>query len=182
MHFSLKLNSTLLHLCCCPCHLLWWSIFVCYFTGIFRYQFLHFICHMNSSEYKENLKRQIEEEKVWGAGKKQGSWPGSCFFVVVCYFTLRICFVIIFVSAFVTGKKKRINGKSESSRKNSEFIAKRGSWKSATANEWGMQSFFLKKKKCLRPVYWTYYTHSTVILVGLLWHSSFNTDQCCPML
>ena len=114
--------------------------------------------------------------------KKQGSWPGSCFFVVVCYFTLRICFVIIFVSAFVTGKKKRINGKSESSRKNSEFIAKRGSWKSATANEWGMQSFFLKKKKCLRPVYWTYYTHSTVILVGLLWHSSFNTDQCCPML
>ena len=114
--------------------------------------------------------------------KKQGSWPGSCFFVVVCYFTLRICFVIIFVSAFVTGKKKRINGKSESSRKNSEFIAKRGSWKSATANEWGMQSFFFLKKKCLRPVYWTYYTHSTVILVGLLWHSSFNTDQCCPML
>lgn len=73
--------------------------------------------------------------------KKQGSWPGSCFFVVVCYFTLRICFVIIFVSPFVTGKKKRINGKSESSRKNSEFIAKRGSWKSPTANEWGMQSF-----------------------------------------
>ena len=93
---------------------------------------------MNSSEYKENLKRQIEEEKVSG-WKEQGSWPGSCFFV--CFFTLRICFVIIFVSAFVTGKKKRINGKSEPSRKNSEFIAKRGSWKSATANEWGMQSF-----------------------------------------
>ena len=46
--------------------------FVCYFTGIFRYQFLHFICHMNSSEYKENLKRQIEEEKVSG-WKEQGS-------------------------------------------------------------------------------------------------------------
>lgn len=29
-----------------------------------RYQFLHFMCHMNSSEYKENLKRQIEEQKA----------------------------------------------------------------------------------------------------------------------
>ena len=144
MHLSLKLNSTPPHLSCCQCHLLWWSIFVCYFTGIFRYQFLHFICHMNSSEYKENLKRQIEEEKVSG-WEEQGSWPGSCFFVCL-FFTLRICFVIIFVSAFVTGKKKRINGKSESSRKNSEFIAKRGSWKSATANEWGMQIFSLKKE------------------------------------
>ena len=141
MHLSLELNSTPPHLSCCQCHLLWWSIFVCYFTGIFRYQFLHFICHMNSSEYKENLKRQIEEEKVWGAGKNKAPDLAPVFFVVVCYFTLRICFVIIFVSAFVTGKKKRINGKSESSRKNSEFIAKRGSWKSPTANEWGMQSF-----------------------------------------
>ena len=26
---------------------------------------------MNSSEYKENLKRQIEEEKVWVAGKNK---------------------------------------------------------------------------------------------------------------
>ena len=119
--------------------------------------------------------------------KEQCSWPGSCFIVClfvclfVCFFTLRICFVIIFVSAFVTGKKERINRKSEPSRKNSEFIAKRGSWKSPTANEWGMQSF-QKRRECLRPVYWTHYTHSTVILVGLLWHSSFDTDQCCPML
>ena len=60
--------------------------------------------------------------------------PVFCLFVCL-FFTLRICFVIIFVSAFVTGKKERINGKSEPSRKNGEFIAKRGSWESATANE-----------------------------------------------
>ena len=56
-------------------------------------------------------------------------------FWFVCFFTLQICFVIIFVSTFVTGKKERINRKSEPSRKNSEFIAKRGSWQSPTANE-----------------------------------------------
>ena len=56
-------------------------------------------------------------------------------FLFVCFFVLRICFVIIFVSAFVTGKKERINRKSEPSRKNSELIAKRGSWQSPTANE-----------------------------------------------
>ena len=93
---------------------------------------------MNSSEYKENLKRQIEEEKVRVAGKNKAPDLAPVLLLLllfVCFFTLRICFVIIFVSAFVTGKKERINRKSEPSRKNSEFIAKRGSWKSPTANE-----------------------------------------------
>ena len=40
------------------------AIFCCLFSDVYRYQFLHFICHMHSSEYKENLKRQIEEQKV----------------------------------------------------------------------------------------------------------------------
>ena len=88
---------------------------------------------MNSSEYKENLKRQIEEEKV--SGWKNKAPDLAPVFLFVCFFTLRICFVIIFVSAFVTGKKERINRKSEPSRKNSELIAKRGSWQSPTANE-----------------------------------------------
>lgn len=94
---------------------------------------------MNSSEYKENLKRQIEEEKVRVAGENKAPDPAPVLFylfiIILFFFTLRICFVIIFVSAFVTGKKERINRKSEPSGKNSEFIAKRGSWESATANE-----------------------------------------------
>ena len=71
------------------------------------------------------------------AGKNKAPDLAPVFFCLFFFvlFTLRICFVIIFVSAFVTGKKERINRKSEPSRKNSECIAKRGSWKSATANE-----------------------------------------------
>lgn len=30
---------------------------------VFRFQYLHFLCHMQSSQYKENLKHQIEEQK-----------------------------------------------------------------------------------------------------------------------
>jgi len=40
------------------------AIFVSFLSDVYRYQFLHFICHMHSSEYKENLKKQIEEQKV----------------------------------------------------------------------------------------------------------------------
>lgn len=72
------------------------------------------------------------------AGENKASDPAPVLFYLLLFFfffTLRICFVIIFVSAFVTGKKERINRKSEPSGKNSEFIAKRGSWESATANE-----------------------------------------------
>lgn len=32
--------------------------------GIFRLQYIHFLCHMPSSEYKENLKQQIEEQQA----------------------------------------------------------------------------------------------------------------------
>ena len=43
---------------------------------------------MNSSEYKENLKRQIEEEKVWGAGKNKAPDLAPVFlllFVILLY-------------------------------------------------------------------------------------------------
>lgn len=87
----------------------------------------------------------IQGESQTSDWRRKGEWLGRTrlltwllFFLFVCFFALRICFVIIFVSAFVTGKKERINRKSEPSRKNSELIAKRGSWQSPTANEWGM--------------------------------------------
>ena len=94
----------------------------------------------------------IQGESQTSDWRRKGEWLERrrlltwLLFLFVCLFACLFfhstdCFVIIFVSTFVTGKKERINRKSEPSRKNSEFIAKRGSWKSATANEWGMQSF-----------------------------------------
>lgn len=38
---------------------------------------------MNSSEYKENLKRQIEEEKVRVAGKNKASDPAPVFYLFI---------------------------------------------------------------------------------------------------
>lgn len=35
------------------------------FSEYFRFQYLHFLYHMHSPEYKESLKRQIEEQRVW---------------------------------------------------------------------------------------------------------------------
>ena len=44
---------------------IFYSIFVLYFSEYLRFQYLHFLYHMHSPEYKESLKRQIEEQKVW---------------------------------------------------------------------------------------------------------------------
>lgn len=53
---------------------------------------------MNSSEYKENLKRQIEEEKVWVAGENKAPDPAPVLFylfIIIILFFLLYGFVLL---------------------------------------------------------------------------------------
>lgn len=50
-----------------------------YFTDVFRHEYMQFLVYMQTPEYRQNVKDQIEKEKV--------STCFNIFFVVCCFLT-----------------------------------------------------------------------------------------------